>query len=710
MVMNAHKPLVSLIAFAITWPSLSFYLHAFQDDTPVEYVVEAERPRGGLSTVSYRPSDEEKPYFQKLASSEVTTGGLAGDYSIRNHDAQYVGWFGIVRKITVDLERHETHLLVEHKYFDGLTDSHVQALSFNGSGDFEAILTGDEHELEELQLVKVYGKVSDKKVDGLPAIRAEFARVWAWGTFTFIMASGTQRGSEEWRKLNTIPLDDIYSSRPDDKYYVARLGPKKTDESRIAIDVLARQAAEKMGFDSKLLRDKTGVLEERISQEEFRTRSSTSALRLQPEAANHIKKIQDSIVDADYDRLQTEIELAIKADMQDAAASVLAHALVLDDEDDTAATAALKELGGSLSKCVPEFVEALRCDDDWSRNFAAELLGELGADAESAIPALIQSLTDSDPFLRGNAAEALGNIHHLPEFVVPALILALKDNDSHVRYSAAGAIGMFGHDAKNAASDLARVLKEDADVNVRWHTARALGSTRNSEIAVPALVRALSDSSPSVNRFAAMGLQQLGKDAAVAIPKLKERLHAKDAGVRIAAAEALIHVGGNAEDCLPVLESIVANGGFPEAMWAANAIVSFGPKAKTTLNSLIEATKGGHIYVKTSSIKAIGSIGPDAVEALPRLRELMKEKQGEIRARAATAIWKISHESDATLDLITDLDVDKGELSYTIRAIGEIGDLAKAAIPTLVKHLSHTDRFVREAAKEALGKIAGGNN
>ena len=88
----------------------------------------------------------------------------------------------------------------------------------------------------------------------------------------------------------------------------------------------------------------------------------------------------------------------------------------------------------------------------------------------------------------------------------------------------------------------------------------------------------------------------------------------------------------------------------------------------------------------------------------------MKEKHGEIRARAATAIWKISRESDATIDLIPDLDIEKGQLSYTIRAIGEIGGLAKDAIPTLKKHLSNQDRFVREAAKKALGQISGGNN
>ncbi len=136
----------------------------------------------------------------------------------------------------------------------------------------------------------------------------------------------------------------------------------------------------------------------------------------------------------------------------------------------------------------------------------------------------------------------------------------------------------------------------------------------------------------------------------------------------------------------------------PSPQWAANALVAFGPKAKPALKSLVQATRSGQIYVQTSSIKAIGSIGPEAVEALPRLRELMKEKHGEPRAKSATAIWKISHEYDATLELIQDLEIDDGQLSYTIEAIGEIGSLAKEAIPILQKQLTNQDQFVRKAS------------
>lgn len=195
--------------------------------TLVEHV--SKKPRrvdGTLGTSLYKPSKGEQPYFKKLNEDERTTGGLAGDYDIRSKGGNYVGWFGIVRKVNEDKAAGQTTLTIEHKYFDGLTDTHIMAVSFNGSGDFRAVLRGAGHEIEPLTLVKVYGVASDAAPGEPPQVQADFARNWHWGTFTFLFAAGEQRGSEEWRKLNTVDLDDIYDPYPDDEYYKQRLGDK----------------------------------------------------------------------------------------------------------------------------------------------------------------------------------------------------------------------------------------------------------------------------------------------------------------------------------------------------------------------------------------------------------------------------------------------------------------------------------------------------
>lgn len=193
----------------------------------VEHVTRKPQRNGaGLGTTFYAPSKKEKSFFEKLAASERKVGGLTGDYDISKKDKVYVGWFGIVRKVDEQKDKNQTVLLVEHKYFDGLTDTHIQALSFNGSGDFTVVIPGVGHKIERLTLVKVYGVVSAPKGAAVPEIKAEFVRNWHWGTFTFLFASGKQRGSERWRKLNTVALDDIYDPYPDDEYYTKRLGKR----------------------------------------------------------------------------------------------------------------------------------------------------------------------------------------------------------------------------------------------------------------------------------------------------------------------------------------------------------------------------------------------------------------------------------------------------------------------------------------------------
>lgn len=115
---------------------------AVNDVTIVDVVEPATPPINGLGTMVYAPSEKEKPLFEKLDANEVTTGGLGSTYDIRRKNKQFVSWFGIVRKIKTDKAANTTRFLLEHKYFDGLTDLHQQTVSFNGSGDFEAIISG----------------------------------------------------------------------------------------------------------------------------------------------------------------------------------------------------------------------------------------------------------------------------------------------------------------------------------------------------------------------------------------------------------------------------------------------------------------------------------------------------------------------------------------------------------------------------------------
>lgn len=201
------------------------YSQALPEVTPVEQAEALPKPRPGtLGTMSYKPSEKEKPFFSKLAEGEQRTGSMFDDYSITGKKGIYVGWFGIVRSIEENPETKETRLLVEHKYFDGLTDTHIIALSFNGGGDFTAVLSGTGLGIKTLSLVKIYGMVQNE-TNSVPDLKPEYVRHWDWGKFTFLDEYGSQKGNTKWQKLNKVK-DRIYKPFPDQKYYEDRLGKR----------------------------------------------------------------------------------------------------------------------------------------------------------------------------------------------------------------------------------------------------------------------------------------------------------------------------------------------------------------------------------------------------------------------------------------------------------------------------------------------------
>jgi len=134
-----------------------------------------------------------------------------------------VAWFGVARGYKADAARDETRILLENKYFDGLTDTHILCVSFAGGGDFVAVLPGTGYGVQPLGLLRVYGKVVSVK-DGVPRVEAEYVRQFAWGRYCFMMVNGKPAGNQAWRKLCKVADDDIYEPFPDPQYYVDRLG------------------------------------------------------------------------------------------------------------------------------------------------------------------------------------------------------------------------------------------------------------------------------------------------------------------------------------------------------------------------------------------------------------------------------------------------------------------------------------------------------
>ncbi len=178
----------------------------------------ARRPHTQDSTGAYQASPEEKKFDEKKPATTQSGFGSKEADKLTGFKGKLVAWFGIVRELP---GKDGGTYLIEHKYFDGLNDHHIQLASLYGAGDFRVEAKDPKSEIKRLALVRIIGTVTGEK-DGVPTIKAEYIRVWKMGDYTF-MDYGVDASNEKWKKLRK-EVEMIYDSDPDAAYYEKLLG------------------------------------------------------------------------------------------------------------------------------------------------------------------------------------------------------------------------------------------------------------------------------------------------------------------------------------------------------------------------------------------------------------------------------------------------------------------------------------------------------
>jgi hypothetical protein len=182
------------------------------------------RPTGNLGTCSYSPTSSEKPYYDKLSVKEQTTGSFMESYDIHREDGRFVSWYGIVRGVKRMANSDSWELLLEHKYFDGMTDCHIMLVSKSGGGDFMARVQAKDVPVPGLALIRIYGRVTGQE-NGNPILDGEFVHVWPWMTFTFADMGAEDKTNPRWKKeCKLCERGRVYRPYPNDKYYRDVLG------------------------------------------------------------------------------------------------------------------------------------------------------------------------------------------------------------------------------------------------------------------------------------------------------------------------------------------------------------------------------------------------------------------------------------------------------------------------------------------------------
>ncbi len=659
-------------------------------------------PDAPLATKPYEPSARERPFFEKLAPEEVKTGGLAGDYDITKKSGRYVGWFGIVREVEPDATGKQAVLTVEHKYFDGLTDAHMMAVSFNGSGDFQAVVDGPGHGIIPLlALVKIYGTVAPSAPGKRPTVKADFLRVWHWETFTFLAARGEQRGSERWRKLSQVDLDNIYHPSPDRDYYELLLGPPRVSKA-------ARQYLLKV------------------------------AGPMTPDLEARVNKMIDAVYGIFDNPLAGPTSRMPDVHGEEAAIAVLAECL--QDPDKSIRFVAADGLGCVGPKAIPWLISALQSSEAGVRVSAAFALQHHRSAAKDAVPALAAALADADPLVRRmsalaigatgragqpavlqlkrllgdadpivqlNAATAIWLVTEACQPSVATLIELLTHEDQHIRYLAADRLDDFGPKANKAVPALLTALSDD-DLYVRARAASVLGSIGpEAKAAVPALLMALGDDSDYVRSQSAEALGRIRADAATVVPALIAALSDEDAFVRSRAADALAEFGPAAADAIPVLVKILRHE--PDELTrgvCGRKLVEIDPTGKTFLPVLIENLRDPSAKVRRFAAWALGDLGPAAAGAVEPLAKALEDSEAVVRVYAAGALWKIDENTTpAVVDALVaalrgDDSLIRGWAAQEVRGTGPV---AICAVPALIENLTSdpNDGF----AADALGRI-----
>lgn len=118
-------------------------------------------------------------------------------------------------------------------------------------------------------------------------------------------------------------------------------------------------------------------------------------------------------------------------------------------------------------------------------------------------------------------------------------------------------------------------------------------------------------------------------------------------------------------------------------------------------------------------LRSLKAFGASAGELAPTIRQLVKKGVGSIPIRAAETAWAIDADTNILVDVIGILErrQEFPELIETLQFLGEMGPVAKPAVPAILQAVERGDPqlnvrfplFLIERAAEALRKIDPGS-
>jgi HEAT repeat protein len=228
----------------------------------------------------------------------------------------------------------------------------------------------------------------------------------------------------------------------------------------------------------------------------------------------------------------------------------------------------------------------------------------------------------------------------------------------------------------------------NSDPATRWKAVCSLAKYSNADwegtpeavapavgaLLAPGLIRKLESGNPPFRGEVAKALGNISTRSPAVVPELLRMLQDdKDTVVRAEAARSLGKIGEGGKPAAKALAAILKQPGDDrlrgESAWA---LARVDPQSKTTVTALSAA---------------------------------LKDKSGHVCVCAAEALWKLSHNPEEVVPILTARLKDLKSRHAAAQALYRIGPDAKAAVPALLTAAKDKDRLFHESIVMALKKI-----
>ena len=301
------------------------------------------------------------------------------------------------------------------------------------------------------------------------------------------------------------------------------------------------------------------------------------------------------------------------------------------------------------------------------------------------------------------------SITKLPAWLRSSRVMVWLVNDAAIfrKENAINCIRYLGADAAPAIPILVRCLR-DSNRMITYAAAEALGVLAiEPYFALPALTNALEAPNTRLRRTAARAIGQFGDLARSALPSLLKAINDSDLRVREEAANAIAQIAPDkGEAAIPELTKLLNDPEITE--WADRAAVSLAKMGKLAMPTFLTALTNGAVHVRSRAAFHLQDLGTNALPAVPMLVETLADEDWIPAQAACWTLGALRAEPELVVSALVKLveGPKAGCRMPALVALGRFGERAHGALPAVVKAFNDSDLEVREAATNAVRKIA----